>query len=142
MTVLSNIDDLEKALKAGVLACVSLPIAQENSSFEKPADGAPWAAVFVLPNAPSAATLGVGGQDAYDGIMQIDLNFPKLKGTASVAAAARQITDYFHVGRVLTHNGTRVHVAGAGNPRNNPDANGYYRRSLTITWHARIDRPV
>jgi hypothetical protein len=138
---MSNVEDLEKALLQGVLDCVDLPVAQENASFEKPADGGPWARALVLSNMPSIATKGPGGDDAHDGIIQVDLNFPLLGGTAAVAAAAHRVQAFMRPGRVLLHAGTRAHVTGCGNPRD-AEVDGYFRRTLTINWRARITRPA
>jgi hypothetical protein len=139
--MMSNVEDLEKALKAGLLACCSLPLAVENAPFDRPAGNAPWAAMTILANVPSPATYGDGGQDAHDGIMQVDLYYPRLSGTKDVSAMARQITEHFSPSRVLKFNDTRVHIGGAGGARDNPDRDGYYCRSLTINWWARVDRP-
>ncbi len=136
----SNVQDLNKALLQGVVDCaLGMPIAQVNAHFDKPTDGSPWAAVFILPNQPSVATMGQGGQDAHDGIMQIDLNYQVDSGEAATQAKVKDVTAFFRAGRALVYSGTTAYVASCGKPRSAP-VDGWYRTSLTIEWYARVDR--
>ncbi len=135
----SNVRDLDKALLQGVVDCaLGMPIAQQNADFDKPT-GAPWAAVFINSNQPSVVTLGDGGEDAHDGILQIDLNYPLGSGTAATADMIAQIVTFFKAGKRLLYNDTLVHVSSAGKPRSR-DIDGWWCTSLTIVWYARIAR--
>jgi len=121
-------------------ATLGMPIGIENASFpNKPTDGSPWAAVFILPNQPSVATLGYEGEDAHDGIVQIDLNYPLGKGEAAVRAKADQVASFFKAGRRLSYQGAYATVSSCGRSRGR-EVDGWYRVSMTITWFARIPR--
>ena len=131
---------LRKALVQGVEdSPLDLPYAAENSPFSKPTDQSPWAAVHIFMNQPSVATLGAEGQDAHDGIMQIDLNYPLNTGEAAVTAKADGLTDFFKAGKRLAHSGVELTVASCGRSRGR-EVDGWYRVSMTVTWFARVSR--
>ena len=131
---------LRGALMRGVVdSPLGLPCAVENSPFEKPTDQSPWASAFVLPNQPSVATLGSEGQDAHDGILQIDLNYPLMTGEAAVTAKADELSDFFKAGKRLAHSGVELTVASCGRSRGR-EVDGWYRVSMTVTWFARVSR--
>lgn len=131
---------LRGALMQGVLdSPLALPCAFENSPFDKPTDQTPWASAFVLMNQPSVATLGQDGQDAHDGILQIDLNYPLMTGEAAVTAKADGLTDFFKAGKRLAHLGVELTVASCGRSRGR-EVDGWYRVSMTVTWFARVSR--
>lgn len=119
---------------------LALPLAFENSPFdEKPEDRSPWASAFILQNQPSVATMGHEGQDAHDGILQIDLNYPLLTGEAAVTAKADELSDFFKAGKRLAHLGIELTVASCGRSRGR-DVDGWYRVSMTVSWFARVSR--
>lgn len=131
---------LDKALRQGVAdSPLDLPYAVPNAPFTKPTDQSPWASVFILPNQPSVATLGAEGQDAHDGILQIDLNYPINTGEAAVTAKADELTDFFKAGKRLAHSGVELTVASCGRSRGR-EVDGWYRVSMTVTWFARVAR--
>lgn len=131
---------LRKALVQGVEdSPLDLPYAAENSPFTKPTDQSPWAAVHIFMNQPSVATLGAEGQDAHDGIMQIDLNYPLNTGEAAVTAKADGLTDFFKAGKRLAHSGVELTVSSCGRSRGR-EVEGWYRVSMTVTWFARVPR--
>ncbi len=136
----SNVEDLEKALLTAVNSCgLGMSIAQENAPFDKPTNGNPWAAVFILSNQPSVKTLGDGGEDEHDGILQIDLNYKLQSGRAATLTMVKTISQYFYAGRVLVYSDTSVFVSSCGKPRSR-EVEGWYRTTLTIEWYARIAR--
>lgn len=131
---------IKKALMQGVAdSPLGLPYAVENAPFEKPTDGSPWASAFVLPNQPSVATLGDAGQDAHDGILQIDLNYPLLTGDAAVTAKADELAGFFKAGERLSHSGVQLTVTSCGRSRGR-EVDGWYRVSVTVAWFARVPR--
>lgn len=132
---------LYSALTQGVLDCgLGLPTGFENAPFpDKPTDGSPWASVFILPNQPSVATLGDEGEDAHDGIMQIDLNYPLGKGDGLQRAKADHVASFFKAGKRLLYQGVFVTVASCGRSRGR-EVDGWYRVSMTVTWFARVPR--
>jgi hypothetical protein len=131
---------LRSALLQGLGASpLSLPLAVENAPFEKPADGLPWAMATVLMNQPSVATLGSDGEDAHDGILQVDLNYPMLTGEAAVTAKADQLASFFKAGERLSYQSVELTVLSCGRSRGR-EVNGYYRVSVTVSWFARVPR--
>ncbi|QNN97184.1 hypothetical protein P9A51_gp29 [Xanthomonas phage Xp12] len=131
---------LDMALRQGVKdSPLALPYAVPNAPFDKPSDQSPWASVFIMGNQPSVATLGNEGQDAHDGILQIDLNYPLNTGEAAVTAKADELTDYFKAGKRLAHSGVELTVASCGRSRGR-EVDGWYRVSMTVTWFARVSR--
>jgi len=131
---------LRAALMQGVVdSPLTLPFAAENSPFDKPEDGSAWAAVFVLPNQPGAASMGRDGLDAHDGLLQIDLNYPLMTGEAAVTAKADELADHFKAGERLSHQGVELTVTSCGRSRGR-EVDGWYRVSMTVTWEARVPR--
>jgi hypothetical protein len=131
---------LRKALMQGVQdSPLALPCAVENAPFDKPTDQSPWASAFVLMNQPSVATLGAEGQDAHDGVLQIDLNYPLMTGEAAVTAKADELSDFFKAGKRLANSGVELTVASCGRSRGR-EVDGWYRVSMTVTWFARVSR--
>lgn len=132
---------LRSALVQGATtALAGLPTAMENAPFEKPAlAGDPWAAVFIMPNQPEAATLGADGQDAHDGIMQIDLNYQLKMGEAAVMAKADALADFFKAGERLSYSGVELTILSCGRSRGR-EVDGYWRVSMTVSWSARVSR--
>lgn len=131
---------LAQALKQGVVdSPLDLPYAVENAPFDKPTPQNPWAATHIIMNQPSVATLGSEGQDAHDGILQIDLNYPLNTGEAAVTAKADELSDFFKAGKRLAHSGVELTVASCGRSRGR-EVDGWYRVSMTIAWFARVSR--
>jgi hypothetical protein len=136
----ATLSDMEKAVLQGLVDCnLGMPLAQPNASFQRPADGGPWASVGLGYGLPQDPTLGADGSDDHEGTLELGLHFPLLSGTAAASAAYRQLSAYFYAGRALSRQATRVTVTGCGAPRNG-EHEGYYRRTVTIAWRARIDR--
>ncbi len=135
-----HISSIDSALHKGVVDCdLGLPTAVANSPFDKPPGGAPWAAVHVLPNPTRPATLGDGGEDAHDGIMQIDLNYAPGTGRAEVLSKAGEVASFFKAGTRLQHGGVTVTVASCSRSRGR-EVDGWYRVSMTVAWYARTPR--
>jgi hypothetical protein len=133
--------NLHRALREAAVEALgaSFPLALENAPFEKPEDNSPWAALFFLDNAPSPATLGDDGEDAHDGVMQIDLNYEKLKGEVAVDTKADTITGFFKAGRAVSYGGVTATVVSCGRSKGR-EVDGWWRVSMSVTWRARVPR--
>lgn len=136
---LSDAEDIEKALLTALQQLLLMPIAAANASFTRPTDGEPWAQVHFMPEDVQVATLGLGGKDRHVGLLQVDVNLPPLAGTAQASTVVGDLRRAFYLGRVLTYGATSVRVTSFKGPRSR-EVGGYYRRSVTITWQAEIDR--
>lgn len=132
----ANVTDLDKALLGAVLlADLGLPIAQENASFEKPADGAPWMSVTLAHELPQVA----GSHMRHSGTIEVVLFYPRLTGTAAVSAMSQRLASFFRAGRVVAHLDTLAMVTSCGAPRDG-EKDGYFARAIDISWTARIPR--
>lgn len=131
---------LERALLQGVVdANLSLPFSGDNMPFDRPDDGTPWGRALVLPSQPSVFTLGDDGEDAHAGVLQIDLNYPLMQGTADVSAKADEVEEFFKAGRRLQYSGAEVLILSCGRSRGR-EVDGWYRVSMTVSWSARVPR--
>lgn len=131
---------LRKALLASISSSpLALSYGADNSPFDKPVGATPWAAVFIMTNQPSVATMGYDGQDAHDGILQIDLNYPLLTGEAAVSAKADELHDFYKAGKRFASADAEVTIASCGRSRGR-EVDGWYRVSMTISWFARVAR--
>jgi len=117
---------------------LGLPTAYEGVSFE-PASGADWAAVFVLPAINEPITLGIGGEDEEEGILQIDFNVPEGDTTAGLLGYADTVQSVMVAGQSFTQNTTSVYIRNVD--RTNIRAvDGWLRITLNIIWYSRYTR--
>lgn len=115
-------------------------IAYEARDFTPPASGK-WAAIYNLRAGTSVASLGVGGQDDHDGVLQIDLSVPENSGTETLLTDADAMRAYFIGGRHLIYSGQCVVVRRCDvSPIRQVD--GYLRISASVTYQSRSTRPT
>ncbi|KQS55902.1 hypothetical protein ASG17_07580 [Brevundimonas sp. Leaf363] len=92
----------------------AMPVAMPDVSFTPPVDGKgkpkPYLRVSLFPNAPFWAALAVGRVD--QGLLQVTVVWPKLKGNIKPIAAAGQVIAHFPKGLVLSEGATRVKISG------------------------------
>ena len=119
---------------------IGLPIAFENENFTPPV-GEPWAAVFIIPNQPSVATLGDAGDDEHDGIVQIDLNYPTHQGTGLCLQKADFIRENYSAGKRFELEGQEIGITSCGRSSGR-QIDGVYTISLTISWWAYTRRSI
>lgn len=70
-----------------------------NVLFDKLLDQSFWVLVFIMGNQFFVVILGNEGQDVYDGILQIDLNYLFNIGEVVVMVKVDELIDYFKVGK-------------------------------------------
>ncbi len=92
-----------------------------NKKYE-PSPTTPYLAYFLLPNQPSASTLGAAGQDVHTGTLQISLYYPKASGDIAMLQAADEIETTYQQyirGGYLSSGGVSVRITsvGIGTPR-------------------------
>lgn len=137
--------DRDLKLRAALVQAVrdanmGIPFGVQNSDFSKPTDGSsPWAFVYYIPNIPSVATLGDAGEDAVDGLLQIDLNYPLRQGEGAVLQMSSRLASFFTAGKGLTYEDVKVKVLGCGH-RPGREEDGWWRVSVRVTWSARVPR--
>lgn len=125
-------------VNAYVTGGFGMPTAYENKHFTPDNDSA-WAAVSIVPNQPSVATLGDDGTDNHDGFLQIDLNYPLNGGDGAVLAKADEIRAYFKAGARFRYGGQTVVITSCGRSHGR-EVRGMYQMILTINWYARTAR--
>jgi len=113
-------------------------VAWENVAFTPPTAAA-WSAVHFLPSQPDVATLGTGGLDEVNGLIQIDLNYPTGKGTKDVDDKADAIRSLFTAGARFAYSDVEVVIRSAGR---SPGAvvNGFWRVSVSVFFYSHITR--
>jgi hypothetical protein len=129
----------EKALRGAVVAALG-SIATEHENFRTtPTANATLAHLFFIPTRRQPATLGTGGHDRQDGILQVDLDYPIGVGTSDAAQDYEQIADLFAAGMTY-QNEDQVVTIRACERSGGRFIDQKYRVSLTISWQALIQR--
>lgn len=135
-------DDIESALRAAFLAAI--PAATGNTAFENqlfdPAGKAKWYIFSFLPNQPQVATLGSGGQDAFTGICQIDVNIPAGRGKEGVKEDLDALRSAFTAGARFPYGSASVIIKSCGRNGVGRLVNGFFRFTVSIGWETRISR--
>ena len=115
------------------------PIDPDTGDVIDDLSGIPWCRVTIIPARPTVATMGLDGKDQVDGIMQVDLFYPKNQGTAAAHAKADEISEAFKAGSVHSRNGVDVHVDACGRVGSveNPDN---HQTIVQIAFHSWLGR--
>jgi len=135
-----SLSAVQAALQAAAVAALSgISVAVENAPFTKPAGGAKWAALSFLPITPQPETVGVGGLDRADGILQVDLHYPQGTGDAEKRADLDKLQTAFHTGASLLTSGRPVTIrySSAATPR---FEGAWSVHSVSIVWYSFLVR--
>lgn len=135
----SNYLEIEKALIAAVESVDSVtPLGHPNKELKTIPEGL-YLQLNNMRALSEPVTLGDEGEDQHLGYLQIDINYPKDKGTKDVLEKADEFSSFFTSGKSLLYNQQEVKVLscslGAGRY-----VGGYYRISLTVNYYARTTR--
>lgn len=131
---------IERALLDSVRA-LELPLNMEfpNMDLDSDAKGDVWAKVSILTAQTTVATLGSDGEDNNPGILQIDVNELRGKGTKRMLDLIDTICTFYTAGKALQFGGETAKVTNASvSPLRYVD--GYARRSVSITYYSRTFR--
>ena len=82
-----------------------------------PDPNTPYMAYFLLPNQPSASTLGSDGLDVHTGVFQISLFYPKSTGDIELLKAADEIETVYQQyvrGAYLSSGSVNVRITSVG----------------------------
>lgn len=137
---MSNYTGIEKAIVASIQTHIAggIPLQHPGIILETTPDSL-WLALFNIPGVSKPVTLGDQGEDEHRGFFQVDVNYPKNKGSAQVLAKIDEIATAFPSGRTLTYN-TQVVKILASSITPGRYVGGYYRVSLTVNYYARTKR--
>lgn len=94
-------------------AATGLPTAYPNKNLEQPSNEVPWAELFIIPIETLAFTLGADGQDLYEGILQVNLNYPTNTGHKEALLMADRLCHHFRAGQLSVYDGVQVNFRGA-----------------------------
>lgn len=131
--------DIEKALINAVLSVDNVtPCGMPAAELDEYPDGL-WLQLFNLRAESSPVTLGDAGEDNHPGVLQIDINYPKGKGTGDVLSKADEFASFFTAGKSLLYNTQEVKVLSSSLSPGRY-VGGYYRVSLSINYYARTTR--
>jgi hypothetical protein len=115
-----------------------IPVAWENTTFTAPAG--PWAAVFFVPVNERIETLGAGGENKLDGILQVDLNYPANSGEGDMRKRIDEVRACFVAGSTLVFESQPVRILSTS-CSGGRQVDGFYRKSISVRWQAYISRP-
>lgn len=100
---------------------------------------APWAQLHLMPNAPSATSIGINGIDEHDGVFQAAIYYPNNSGDGAANAKADEIAAVFKAGAAFTSGGQSVVITRTGVGAGRNDA-GWYRVVVSIYWRSKVNR--
>lgn len=130
------------ALRKGFLAAI--PSAANITAFENqkfdPAGKAVWYIFNHVPNQPDVATLGAGGQDAFTGFIQVDVNLPLGRGREGVENFVSAMRSAFKAGHRLIEPPVNVIVSRCGQSGPARRVDEWFRVSVAVFYEARISR--
>jgi len=98
----------------------------------------PWMSVSFMPADERTVTLGAGGKDRNEGLLQVTLFYPAGKGEGTSRETIEQLRTCFSTRR-LQYEGQDVLILGRyrGSGRSGDD---WYQIPFTIRWQADIPR--
>lgn len=123
---------LEKALKAITPA---LETSWQNMDYT-PRDGVPYQDAFFMPASPDNSEFGSGHIE--QGIFQVNLMYPLMKGTKDSATRAGLIRDQFFRGASFTNGGIKVTVEKTPEVAGGREESGRWMTPIKIRWRAQI----
>lgn len=128
-----SILDVGAALETKLDAMIpSLPTAWENSEY-KPVTGTAYQRVFDLRTETVNPTYG-DGQAREEGIFQVTLCYPLLKGKKDATTRAGLIRTHFKRGTTMTSNGISVRVKGTPHIAPARYEDGLYLIDVSISY--------
>lgn len=116
-------------------------IAVENLTFLPPSNQA-WAEVSVLVSSIGVSTLGNGGQDRVDGILQVDIYEPVNTGSKAAFDKLDTLRGKFVAGHSLHDSDNDIFVIFPNGPRPEQPAveKSFYRLTVSIPFYSHITR--
>lgn len=136
-----NLNHISAALRSAYLAVgLGLPTAYPNRSFTPP-PSEKWAKLSILWGDHRPSSMGTGGQNFTDGILQIDIFAPEHEGTTDLLAYAGQVVNHFKAGTSFTYSGQAVKVLrGELSPIRPDEDRASHVISVSIYWDSRSTR--
>ena len=127
--------NIRTALIQGVIdTATGYPTKWPNAPFRVPND-APWLRATIIDMNDSVRTLGSGGRNRIDGLLQLDVFVPKNSGDVVLMGIVDQLGAIFQSGKELTHNGQVVRINSASN-REGMDEETWYRRIIEVDFYS------
>lgn len=110
----------------------SHPIAYMNQNFV-PTKGTLWLRGTLLPAQTAGVTIGLDGNDLYQGLFQVDVFAPQGKGSGQALRIADDVIEHYAKGTVLTAGVFRIRIDNGWilPPLEEPE---WYQVPVTIGW--------
>ncbi len=138
---MSNENDIESALRTAFLAAIPGAVGKtefENVAFD-PKGLTRWYSFYYIPNEPSVATVGQGGQDAYSGLVRVHIHIPTGSGKKDIETEGAALRSHFTPGQRLHYDSANVIIKGCGRIPGGPEDNCYTFK-FSIRWESRLTR--
>lgn len=139
---MSNYYDIERAVvKAVTDAQPGVPTGFPGNELqhEQQDSDTLWLQVHNLRAGSEPVTLGDKGEDDHRGVLQIDINAPKGKGSAEALQKADELAGLFTAGKSLLYNAQEVRVIRA-TVSPGVYVGNFYRLVLSVFYYARTVR--
>ncbi len=134
-------EKVQQALIAQLLASfptwIEAQIAWENTAFTPPI-AKPWLAFHFMPVEEKVATLGPGGNDEANGLVQIDVNYPLGGGESDSRETINTLRTCFKP-QLLGYEGQPVTILSR-NRSGGLTSNGFYKIPFTVRWRSLLTR--
>lgn len=103
-----------------------------NQSYT-PTKGTTWVRGSLLPAQTQAASIGLDGNDLYQGIFQVDVFVPQGKGSGEGVRLADDVIEHFPKSTVLTSGVFRIRIENSWitTPREEPD---WFMIPVSVSW--------
>lgn len=136
-----SMTNIEKALAQSVEdAPLTGPVTHRLRNFTPPNDRM-WNSHINLNGGRTPYTLGDAGEDAADGVLQIDLYGSQETGRMALLSRADALLNWYKAGTRLVYDGQEVHVRSASVSRvRRADVGGALVCSVSVFWLAYIPR--
>lgn len=137
-----SLEKVQQGLIAKLLAAFPVwnsegRIAWENRDFTAPA-AKPWMAVHFMPVNERQGTLGTAGYDLNNGLFQVSLHYPGLKGEADSRATVDALRTCF-APQAFNYDGQAVTILNRSRTGARTE-DGFYKIPFTVRWRAQIKR--
>lgn len=105
----------------------------------KPNHDSTWIGLTYIPNIPFVTTLGDGGEDEINGILQLDIYVPTGSGEKEALDIVDVLRSYFTAGRRISYSGQEVVIQNCGRS-DGFISNNFFRIPVSVIWYSRLIR--
>lgn len=136
-----SLANVRRALVQGYLdtgITASSATAAENVLFNPPRS-AKWCKLTFMPVSAEVATLGAGGRDRHDGLLQVALYYPVNTGEAAAAADYETLRAAFTAGARFAYGGSTAAVLACERTHGR-ESDGWWVVVSSVRFYAMLNR--